>query len=67
MGTPRRAAPRKPDKRRKGEAKQRMCLGCDEMFESEWAGHRRCQRCKERIHAQETLETVWSWPWVGLD
>ena len=32
-------------------AKRRTCLGCGTMFQSAWAGHRRCPQCSKRLDA----------------
>ena len=34
--------------------KQRRCLGCDEMFDSAWAGERRCKKCRGMAAFRET-------------
>jgi hypothetical protein len=38
----------------------RRCLGCSEMFESEWAGERICQRCKGSARWRSGTPPEWN-------
>ena len=38
--------PEKLDPEPRHEARERICLMCGEPFESAWAGHRICGKCK---------------------
>lgn len=40
-----------------GDAKRRVCLGCDREFWSNWKGNRVCGHCRDRETWKEPVET----------